>query len=258
MSKVTGVALEANQDGRLELVATTGEDETEFGDVFHAWQQTPGGDWSGWRRLGQPSEVAFPGPAVAAYADGRLHVAVNGWDRQVGEIEQTAPGNGWSAWGVVGLTELEFRQPVLARNYDGRLEVFAVAEQGGWAVWHAWQATPGGQWSGWKSFGPPGSGATGAPAVGANCRRPAGGWWLLNERGKLWRREQKPGGDGWLPWTSMPNVAPGMLQEPVLAANADGRLELIARTNPLGDLYQLVQEEPSGGWPSTGRRWRHP
>ena len=59
MPKLTGVALAANQDGRLELVATTGEDETESGDVFHAWQETPGGDWSGWRRLGQPSEVAF-------------------------------------------------------------------------------------------------------------------------------------------------------------------------------------------------------
>src|ERR687898_2922632 len=168
MSKVTGVALGANQDGRLELVATTGEDEGESGDVFHAWQETPGGDWSGWRVLGQPSEVAFPGPAVAAHADGRLHVAVAGWDRQVREIEQTAPDNGWSEWGVVRPADLEFGRPALARNYDGRLEVFAVADQGGWAVWHAWQATPGGQWSGWRSFGPPGSGASGMLTVGAN------------------------------------------------------------------------------------------
>lgn len=367
MSKVTGVALGANQDGRLELVATTGEDEGESGDVWHAWQETPGGDWSGWHLLGPAGEIVFHGsPAVAGHADGRLHVAATGFDRRVWEIEQTAPDNGWSEWGVVRLADLKFGRPALARNSDGRLEVFAVADQGGWAVWHAWQATPGGQWSGWRSFGPPGSGASGMLTVGANDdgrlelfsseepnkgsavffeghmfhryqHTPGGGWsnweslgtgvagdvgfpvlgrnadgrlelfmgangvvwhgwqrspadstswspWArlrhdtetfvdlavganadgrlvvvaTNDRGKLWRREQNPGADGWQPWTPMPNVAPGMLQEPTLAANADGRLELFARTNPLGDLYQLVQEEPSGGWPSTGRRWRHP
>jgi len=143
VSKVTGVALGANQDGRLELVATTGEDEGEPGDVWHAWQETPGGDWSGWHLLGPAGEIVFHGPpAVAGHADGRLHVAATGFDRRVWEIDQTAPDNGWSGWVVLREADLEFGRPVLARNDDGRLEVFAVADQGGWAVWHAWQATP--------------------------------------------------------------------------------------------------------------------
>ena len=126
-------------------------------------------------------------------------------------------------------------------------------------VWHSWQRSPADStsWSPWARLRHDTESFSAALAVGAN----ADGRLVVvatNDRGRLWRREQNPGADGWQPWTPMPNVAPGMLQEPTLAANADGRLELFARTNPLGDLYQLVQEEPSGGWPSTGRRWRHP
>lgn len=369
MSNVTGVDLAANQDGRLELVATTGSDESESGHVFHAWQVEPGGDWSGWHLLGQPSEVAYSRPAVAEHADGRLHVVVNDLNRQVRDIEQWEPNDGWSEWGVVGPSELKFLVPELARNHDGRLEVFAVAYRDGWSVWHAWRGTaaPGGDWSGWHSFGPPGSGATAQVAVAANADgrlelcsaegpdkgskvvyegrmfhryqlKAGGGWsdwdslgggagfeadtpvlgrnadgrlelftsaagviwhawqrdpadstswsgWVrlrhdtellgrpavaadadgrlivfaTSDRGKLWRREQNPGGDGWQPsWVLMGNVASGKLQDPDLAMNVDGRLELVARTNPAGDLYHLVQLEPGGGWPSTGRRWRHP
>lgn len=33
---------------------------------------------------------------------------------------------------------------VVARNQDGRLEVFGVA--GDWNIWHLWQTTPNGGW----------------------------------------------------------------------------------------------------------------
>ena len=40
--------------------------------------------------------------------------------------------------------------PAVSQNADGRLEVFAIGTDG--ALWHIWQATPGGAWSNWASL----------------------------------------------------------------------------------------------------------
>ena len=234
--------------------------------VWHAWQATPGGQWSGWKSFGPPGSGATGPPAVGANDDGRLGaVLVRGAEQELagllrGPHVPPLPAHsrgGWSDWESLGTgVAPDVGLPVLGRNADGRLELFMGRQRGGLAQLAALPRrlhvlSP------WARLRHDTESFSANLAVGSN----ADGRLVVvavNERGKLWRREQKPGGDGWQAWTSMPNVAPGMLQEPVLAANADGRLELIARTNPLGDLYQLVQEEPSGGWPSTGRRWRHP
>ncbi len=41
--------------------------------------------------------------------------------------------------------------PAVARNADGRLELFA----GGGMLYHIWQTSPGGSWSNWDSLGHP-------------------------------------------------------------------------------------------------------
>jgi hypothetical protein len=57
---------------------------------------------------------------------------------------QTKPNNDWrppGAWdsleGVVALTP-----PIVARNADGRLEVFVLEDASG-NLWHTWQTKPG-------------------------------------------------------------------------------------------------------------------
>ena len=54
MPELIRVALGANEDGRLEVVATSHDDGTSD-TVWHAWQKpTPGSDWTGWHRFGKP------------------------------------------------------------------------------------------------------------------------------------------------------------------------------------------------------------
>jgi hypothetical protein len=58
MANVRGIALVANQDGRLELVATTvPEGGDPSGGVWYARQTAPNGDWTGWKSLVVPVDL---------------------------------------------------------------------------------------------------------------------------------------------------------------------------------------------------------
>ena len=57
-------------------------------------------------------------------------------------IWQTAPNNGWSGWASHGRRHLS--DPVVARNADGRLEVFVRGADN--ALWHIWQTAPNNGW----------------------------------------------------------------------------------------------------------------
>jgi len=75
LSDSANPAIVRNADGRLEaFVLSNG------GTLFHSWQVTPGGGWSGWFILGDPSWKFWSGPAVGTNADGRLEVFVIGMD----------------------------------------------------------------------------------------------------------------------------------------------------------------------------------
>ena len=95
-------------------------------------------------------------PRVGVLSDGRLEVFTYRVDSTPGSlwhIWQETPTSGWSSWQSLGsgLT----RGPVVARNADGRLEVFAIGSFG--EVVHAWQLKEGG-WSGLESLGALGGG----------------------------------------------------------------------------------------------------
>ncbi len=144
------VSLARNRDGRLELFGVNTHQPSGQNNVYHAWQLTPGGGWSGWAILpGQLTSVA-----VEANADGRLEVFGSNARQPDGQNNvyhawQLTPGGGWSGWAILPgyLTGVS-----LARNRDGRLELFGVnthQPSGQNNVYHAWQLTPGGGWSGW-------------------------------------------------------------------------------------------------------------
>src|SRR5690242_11758195 len=113
MPHLTGIALAPNKDGRLELLAISGREGSAAGEgpvavsppglagaVWHAWQESPNGDWSGWYSFGQPgSGISGNAPAVARNSDGRLQVVVIADDGTVWHRAQTAPsGFDWSDW----------------------------------------------------------------------------------------------------------------------------------------------------------------
>jgi hypothetical protein len=147
---LTSVAVATNKDGRLEVFGANAHIPDGQNNVFHAWQTSPGGAWSGW----YPLNGYLTSVGAARNADGRLELfGVNthipDGQNNVFHAWQTSPGGALSGWyGMNGyLTSI-----AAATNKDGRLELFganAHLPDGQNDVFHAWQTSPGGALSGW-------------------------------------------------------------------------------------------------------------
>jgi hypothetical protein len=127
-----------NWDGRLEMFVR-GRD----GALYHQWQTSPGGIWSGWESLAGDLTSQ---PVVGSNRDGRLEIFVRGTDGALFHRWQVVPGGTWADWESLGgrlTSEIGLR-----RDEAGRLEVFVRGTDG--AVWHLRQRSPGGDWSGWS------------------------------------------------------------------------------------------------------------
>jgi hypothetical protein len=143
-----------NADGRLEVFMMNGG----FGGA-HIWQTAPGNGWSEWSEDDLLISNQFEAPSVAANADGRLEL-FGGASLDGGTCThqwQVAPNNGWIPGGVWTLGGQLTSSPIVARNADGRLEVFARGTDG--TVQHIWQDAPaygawaGTKWSEWDQLG---------------------------------------------------------------------------------------------------------
>ena len=113
-------------------------------------------NWLPWVILGHPANSQLQGPPVlAASADGRLELFAVGVDGSLYHAWQVAVGGGWSNWASHGhpATSLLHRPPALAPGADGRLELFAVGDDG--LLYHIWQVAVNAQWSDWFSHGRP-------------------------------------------------------------------------------------------------------
>jgi hypothetical protein len=136
-----------NEDGRLEVFAV-GID----GALYHRYQTSDGGPWnSNWESLGGQ---IVGNPTVVKNVDNRLQVfAVRASDHALIYKTQASPGNSeqWSKWSSIRGQHL-ITDVSVASNYDGRLEVFALAK--GNNLVHSSQVSPGGdRWTGWESLG---------------------------------------------------------------------------------------------------------
>ena len=142
-------ALARSADGRLELFVR-GQDSL----LYHQWETAVGTfSWSGWNSFdaaSTPDKRFTDHPVVAPSADGRLELFLRGGDGNMYHAWQTSASNGWSdcvSEGAEGGGFLD-AAPGLARNGDGRLEIFAVARDGN--VYHKWQTAAsegGGPWT---------------------------------------------------------------------------------------------------------------
>ena len=109
----------------------------------------------------------------------------------------------------------------VARNLDGRLEMFAV----GWdnRVYHQWQ-WGNGSWSGWADRG---GSIQGLPIVARNLD----GRLEVFGRGTdnaIWHMWQVAPNSGWSGWASFGG---GLKSEPAVGQNLDGRLQVFAVVN---------------------------
>ncbi len=251
MEQVAGQVVASNADGRLEVFAA-GDD----GNMWHMWQissffgQVIG--WSDWASLGAPFDVGFSSPpAVVLNGDGRLELFAAGSDGHVAHIWQAVPNGGWSNWWVHkegGAPNGVQGAPAVARHTDGRLEIFVV-ERDTHQLYSQPQVAPN-DWgqATWYWFGaPPGVRLASSPAIGRN----ENGWlevFVVGSDGQLWKKVQALPRDQWTDWL-LHGAPPGVrwTSSPVVASNADGRLELFM-VGTDGQLWHEWQVELNGRW----------
>jgi hypothetical protein len=139
------LAIGANADGRLEIFA-----QDTLHRIEHTFEQTAGNSssYTSWTTFGQVPGGVSSAPAAISDYEGRLYVFVTGiigpWTYY---FSQVSPGVWGNEVGLVGAIS----SPAVTQNQDGRIEVFGVAAGG--VVYHSWQTTPGGSFSGWASLG---------------------------------------------------------------------------------------------------------
>jgi hypothetical protein len=251
MPSLTSAALGKNEDGRLELVATSRDDGAPD-TLWHAWQTTPSGDWTGWHRFGKPgSGDLFAAPAIIQHTDGRLEVLVVGGDDAVWHRGQTAKNNGWSdlnSLGKPGGQAARTMSPALALRGDGRLTAVVNAEG---AVWQTSQRDRlSMDWESWSSLGQPGSGQAGDLALAGNTD---GRLQLFTSeldhdfaaRGLWYRHQIAPNSQNWSGWK--PLGKPGGQRQPsppVVGMSADGCLVLLTVASD-GTVWHRSQQSAS-------------
>lgn len=163
----------------------------------------------------------------------------------------------WHDWhslghppGITGSTTIA---PTVARNIDGRLELFVAL---GGEVWHIWQRRVTTGWSQWSPLENPGAAAD----LLAVARDLEGRLVLVatTDDGGLWHRSQQAAGQGpWEPWTPLDTPADAkVISSIALRGQANGRLVLIASHPTSGNLralWLLQQTDPDGAWTGRGR-----
>ncbi len=235
----TATAIGRNTDGRLEFFAP-GTD----GAVWHMWQLTPGGRWSGWASLGAPfgTSVLFQPPQepkVVRTSSGALEVFITANDKSVYTSTQTSDG-GWIGWTPLGGQTLG--PPEVAQNVDGRLVVFITGLDN--VVYQKEELTTAGSWPlVWSSLG----GQTEcAPTVGENAdgRLEA---FTLAPNGLVFHAWQETPGGTWSPWAVLGGQSINANIPLTVGENGDGRLEVFG-IDVNGVVYHNWQLAPGGAW----------
>jgi hypothetical protein len=141
----------------------------------------------------------------------------------------------------------------VARNSDGRLEMFARGTDG--RVWHQWQVMPNSYWSGWYLLG-------GVWPAGTTLGT------ATNKDGRIEVFGVGTDGEVWHAWQGAPNAPfggffplggqlPGGADLSV-TSNADGRLDLFA-DDASGSMWHITQVMAGAGWgsfSSLGTGWK--
>lgn len=143
-----------NADGSLTVCGVGSN-----GDLWCSSENAPGVGWSAWSDL--TGAKIQPGFVIGQNLDGRLQIFGVGRDTQAMTNLQMSSG-AWAGWTLLtggatgsssgGSSAAKHLDPDLAvaRNLDGRLEVFGIGVAG--LVWRIAQQSPDGPWGGWSSI----------------------------------------------------------------------------------------------------------
>ena len=239
-----------NKGGRVELVAAAipqggGRPQAIWYAGRNADGEWPKGDWDS---LGKPDDLLAlrRWPAVAANHDGRLEVVVvgsvfwNNWQH---------PSGAWVGWHSLEKPPVDawtIGSSALARNEDGRLELFTKTQDG--TLWHRWQSERGaGPWREWHSLGKPGGQKFGVLDIPPTVVSNTGGrleLFVLGDDSNVWHCWQTVPNGGWSSWSPLEAPNNELTGDPAVVRNKDGRLELFAAG---GGIWHRRQAEPGQG-----------
>jgi hypothetical protein len=230
------------RDGRL-VVFARGSD----GLIYHRWQATPNGDWSGsWESIGAPPGCATSDPDATLNLPGGLVAFARGADGAIWHCWQDQMNGNWSGWATLGGVATSGPGATLYR--DGRLVVFVRGTDS--TIWHRWQTTPNGDWSGWESIGAPPGGATSGPDATLNW---PGGLvaFARGGDGAVWHCWQEHMNGDWSGWASLGGIA---TNGPGATLYRDGRLVVFMRgtDNTIWHCWQTTPNGDWSGWESIG------
>ena len=164
------------------------------------------------------------------------------------------PSRGWNRFGFRIAAD-----PIIGRNADGRLEVFAKGDDN--SLWHVWQGTANGSWSNWASL----EGSLSSAGVEGGTVYAIG----KNQDGRLeilayWDDDtirqvfQTAPNGGWSGWTLFTNSPPPpafgsrRYYNIRIGQNVDGRLEVFVLANDRS-IRHCWQTAPNSGWSSWNR-----
>lgn len=223
------IACGRTADGRVVNFAR-GNDSA----LWRQEQVTPGGEWTGWVRMGAYLDST---PAVGQNADGRLEVFFRGGDNALWHFYQTV-GGGWSYETRMGA--FLGGAPVVGRSGDGRIHVFFRG--GDNALWYFYQTAANGGWSYETRLG---AVLDSQPAVGQNQNGNLDVFFNGGDRA-MWRFSQVPGGPNG-GWSYETRMGAWFASRPVTGRNADGRQVVFFKG---GDnaLWYFYQTAANGGW----------
>ena len=153
------LAIARNLDGRLEIF---GVDDNL--NLWHAWEASPGGDWSGWSKI--VGKRMRPGFAVGENKDGRL--AVFGVEARVQNVtaeadspidkkqriwcvwQQTPGGSFAKDWQDMGGSNLD-PELMVGNTAEGRIQLIGTGSNHN--VWLDGQLDSSDRWAGWADVG---------------------------------------------------------------------------------------------------------
>jgi len=134
------------------------------------------------------------------------------------------------------------RNLVVARNADGRLEVFGTAADD--SIWHIWRTAPNSGWSAWTPFHSGGDRLR-QLVVGQNLD---GRLEVFGTAGDdtIWHTWQTAPNNGWRGWAQF-HSGGDHLRTLAVGRNADGRLEVFG-TAADDSIWHTWQTAPNNGW----------
>lgn len=247
VSSTGGVAVARNQDNTLQVFVPTS------GGVY--WTKLPspgGGPWSAWTGMTGSAGLGLTNLAAGNNPDGSLSVLGLNSNGVIYTISENAPEIGWAtSWTALNAGSLDPRiKPgyVVARNLDGRLEVFGTDSSGN--VWHCWQKINAAGWSGWHELS--GAQLNSQLAVARNLNGDLQVFGV-DTLGNVWTNAQISAGGSWsATWTEITGKAlkPGI----VIGQHKDGRLVLfgVSTVSP-NDVWNIWQQGSAGG--AFGGNW---